>query len=77
MNVNEVQEAKRLRDENARLRKLVANLSLGKEALRSVIEKTTVARRDEGCRRAYPPAPPPAFLCKRYRFAVFRPSNLA
>ena len=39
MDVSEAQEAKRLRDENARLRKLVADLSLDKEALQSVIEK--------------------------------------
>jgi hypothetical protein len=37
--VSEAQEAKRLRDENARLKKLVADLSLDKEALQSVIEK--------------------------------------
>jgi putative transposase len=40
MDVSEAQEAKRLRDENARLRKLVADLSLDKEALQSVIEKS-------------------------------------
>jgi putative transposase len=39
MNVSEVQEAKQLRDENMRLRKLVADLSLDKEALQSVIRK--------------------------------------
>ena len=39
MDVSEAQEAKRLRDENARLRKLVADLSLDKEALQSVIRK--------------------------------------
>jgi putative transposase len=39
MDVSETQEAKRLRDENARLRKLVADLSLDKETLQSVIEK--------------------------------------
>ncbi len=39
MDVSEPQEAKRLRDENSRLRKLVADLSLDKEALQSVIEK--------------------------------------
>jgi putative transposase len=39
MDVSEAQEARRLRDENARLRKLVADLSLDKEALQSVIEK--------------------------------------
>ena len=39
MSVSEAQEAKRLRDENNRLRKLVADLSLDKEALLSVIRK--------------------------------------
>ena len=38
--VSEAQEAKRLREENRRLRKLVADLSLDKQALQSVIEKT-------------------------------------
>jgi putative transposase len=39
MEVSEAQEAKRLREENNRLRKLVADLSLDKEALQSVIRK--------------------------------------
>ena len=39
MDVNQAQEAKQLRDENSRLRKLVADLSLDKEALQSVIRK--------------------------------------
>jgi putative transposase len=39
MSVSEAQEAKQLRDENHRLRKLVADLSLDKEALQSVIRK--------------------------------------
>jgi putative transposase len=39
MDVSEAQETKRLRDENARLRKLVADLSLDKDALQYVIEK--------------------------------------
>src|SRR5215469_6711279 len=39
MDVSQAQEAKQLRDENARLRKLVADLSLDKEALQSVIRK--------------------------------------
>ncbi len=39
MNVTEIQEGKHLRDENARLRKLVANLSLDKDALQMVISK--------------------------------------
>ena len=39
MDVSQAQEAKQLRDENMRLRKLVADLSLDKEALQSVIRK--------------------------------------
>ena len=39
MDVSQAQEAKQLRDENGRLRKLVADLSLDKEALQSVIRK--------------------------------------
>jgi putative transposase len=39
MEVSEAQEAKQLRDENARLKKLVADLSLEKDALQSVIRK--------------------------------------
>ena len=39
MDVSQAQEAKQLRDENTRLRKLMADLSLDKEALQSVIRK--------------------------------------
>ena len=39
MDVSEAQEAKQLRDENARLKKLMADLSLDKDALQSVIQK--------------------------------------
>ena len=39
MDVSQAQEAKQLRDENTRLRKLVAELSLDKDALQWVIEK--------------------------------------
>ena len=39
MSVSEAQEAKQLRDENARLKRLVADLSLDKDALQSVIRK--------------------------------------
>jgi putative transposase len=39
MEVSEAQEARQLRDENARLKKLVADLSLDKDALQSVIRK--------------------------------------
>jgi putative transposase len=39
MEVSEAQEVKQLREENARLKKLVADLSLDKDALQSVIRK--------------------------------------
>jgi putative transposase len=39
MEVSEAQEARQLRDENARLKRLVADLSLDKEGLQSVIRK--------------------------------------
>lgn len=39
MDVSEAQEVKQLREENARLKKLVADLSLDKDALQSVIRK--------------------------------------
>ena len=39
MDVSEAQEVKTLREENTRLKKLVANLSLDKDALESVIRK--------------------------------------
>jgi putative transposase len=39
MDINEAQEVKQLREENGRLKKLVADLSLDKDALQSVIRK--------------------------------------
>jgi hypothetical protein len=39
MEVSEAQEAKQLRDENARLKKLVVDLSLDREMLKAVIAK--------------------------------------
>lgn len=39
MDVSQAAEAKQLRDENTRLRKLVADLSLDKEMLQAVIRK--------------------------------------
>ena len=39
MDISEAQEVKQLRDENARLKKLVADLSLDKDMLKSVIAK--------------------------------------
>jgi len=40
MDVSEAQEAKQLRDENTRLKKLVVDLSLDKEMLKAVIAKS-------------------------------------
>jgi putative transposase len=40
MDVSQAQEARQLREENAQLKKLVADLSLNKDALQSVIRKT-------------------------------------
>jgi putative transposase len=39
MSVSEAQEAKQLREENTRLRKLVADLSLDKDMLQALIRK--------------------------------------
>ncbi len=39
MEVSEAQEARQLREENARLKRLVADLTLDKDALQSVIRK--------------------------------------
>jgi putative transposase len=42
MDVSEAQEMKQLRDENTRLKKLVADLSLDKDMLQSVIRKNSL-----------------------------------
>ena len=42
MDVSEAQEVKHLREENARLKKLVADLSLDKDMLQSVIRKNSL-----------------------------------
>ena len=42
MEVSEAQEVKQLREENARLKKLVADLSLDKNMLQSVIRKNSL-----------------------------------
>ena len=42
MDVSEAQELKQLRDENSRLKRLVADLSLDKDALQSVIRKNSL-----------------------------------
>jgi hypothetical protein len=42
MEVSEAEEVKHLRDENARLKKLVADLSLDKDMLQSVIRKNSL-----------------------------------
>ena len=43
MDVSEAEEVKHLRDENARLKKLVADLSLDKDMLQSVIRKNSLS----------------------------------
>ena len=43
MDVSQAQEAKQLRDENTKLRKLVADLSLDKDMLQSVIRKNSLS----------------------------------
>jgi len=42
MDVSEAQEVKQLREENARLKKLVADLSLDRDMLQSVIRKNSL-----------------------------------
>jgi putative transposase len=42
MEVSEAQEVRQLREENARLKKLVADLSLDKDMLQSVIRKNSL-----------------------------------
>ena len=42
MEVSEAEEVKHLRDENSRLKKLVADLSLDKDMLQSVIRKNSL-----------------------------------
>ena len=54
MDVSEAQEAKQLRDENTKLKKLVVDLSLDKEMLKAVIAKNgwssqTSGRTRTGC----------------------------
>ena len=43
LEVSEAQELKQLREENARLKKLVADLSLDKDMLQSVIRKNSLS----------------------------------
>jgi putative transposase len=45
MEVNEAEELRSLRDENQRLKKLVADLSLDKEMLKSLIQKNGYSSR--------------------------------
>jgi putative transposase len=42
LEMSEAQEVKQLREENARLKKLVADLSLDKDMLQSVIRKNSL-----------------------------------
>ena len=42
MDVSEVEEVKHMRDENARMKKLVADLGLDKDMLQSVIRKNSL-----------------------------------
>jgi putative transposase len=51
MNVSEAQEAKQLREENARLKKMLADVMLDKDMLQSVIRKNG-ARRQKARREA-------------------------
>ena len=48
MDVSEAEEVKHLRDENGRLKKLVADLSLDKDILRSVIRKKSLSTESGG-----------------------------
>lgn len=43
LDVSEAQEVKQLREENARLKRLVADLTLDKDALQSVIRKNSLS----------------------------------
>ena len=43
MDVSEAQEAKQLREENSRLKKIVADLTLDKDMLQSVIRKNSLS----------------------------------
>ena len=52
MDVSQAQEAKQLRDENTRLRKLVADLSLDKDMLQAVIAKNGWSSQTSGRMRA-------------------------
>jgi putative transposase len=45
MEVNEAEELRSLRDENHRLKRLVADLSLDKEMLKSVVQKNGYSSR--------------------------------
>jgi hypothetical protein len=61
MEVSEAEEVKHLRDENARLKKLVADLSLDKDMLQSVIRKNSLGswsgdRKCGACLRSSRPA---------------------
>lgn len=59
MDVSEAQEVKQLREENSRLKKLVADLSLDKDMLPSVIRKNTLgsSRDERKCGGSSPSSP--------------------
>ena len=53
LEVNEAQRLRSLEDENSRLKRLVADLSLDREMLKAVISKTASARKpQDGCELA-------------------------
>jgi len=73
MDVSEPQEVKQLREKNARLKKPVADLSLDKDIVHSVIRKVLfgiAARRAEGARLIEEVRPVSATSAGRWRFRV-------
>jgi putative transposase len=61
MDASEAQKLRSLEDENSRLKRLVADLSLDREMLKAVIAKNGLSSQTEGrmfagCRSSFPPA---------------------